>query len=210
MNVKPLPVPPTPDLRQQDLNEERAEESFNLLEYWRTIAKRKWSILGLAIAIAILASLVVSSVRPMYRATATVLMEPQKPKIVSIEEIYSGGGANREYMQNQVEILKSRELSLKVVEKLRLATDPEFDPRQQEPPYWKRWLASAGLNLDDPSTVSQGGPATPELEAAYKSAAAGRLRGMLSVDPVRGSQLVRISIDSYDPPTAARVANAVA
>ncbi len=56
--------------------------------------------------------------RPLYRSTATLLIEQGKAKIVSIEEVYSQGLMQREYYQTQVEILKSDELARKVVRKL--------------------------------------------------------------------------------------------
>src|SRR5688572_20851423 len=93
-----LPQPPEPD-----------ESGRNLLDYWRAISKRQWSILGLTFLVAILAWLVVSSMRPQYRATATILIEQGKSKVVSIEEVYSQGAAQREYHQTQVEILKSED-----------------------------------------------------------------------------------------------------
>ncbi len=212
MNVKPLPIPSAADPRPLDTQEEDVGESSNLLEYWRTINKRKWSILGLALAITLLAYLFVSSIRPTFRAGTTILIEQQRNKIVSIEDLYSGV-SNRDNLQTQMEILKSRELAVKVAEKLKLARHPEFDPRQEEPPYWKRWLASAGLNLADI------GLAAPEVDgvkdkdmasdAAVMPAVVGRILGQLSVEPTRNSQLVRVGFDSYDPQTAAGVANAV-
>jgi polysaccharide biosynthesis transport protein len=89
----------------------RPEEAFDLLEYWRAIAKRRWSILGLTVLVGILALLIVNNMRPLYRATATLLIEQGKSKVVSIEEVYSQGFAQREYYQTQAEILKSEELA---------------------------------------------------------------------------------------------------
>ncbi|MGP1677973.1 MAG: Wzz/FepE/Etk N-terminal domain-containing protein, partial [Burkholderiales bacterium] len=78
-------------------------ESFDLLEYWRTVTKHKWAILGLALAIALLTLLVVSSIKPTYRSTVTLLIEAGKNKVVSIEEVYAGMSGNREYFQTQAE-----------------------------------------------------------------------------------------------------------
>src|ERR1700754_3316684 len=94
----------------------RGDDGLDFVTYWRAVSKRRWSILGLTILVAILAWLVVSAMRPQYRATATILIEQGKSKTVSIEEIYSQGGLQREYYQTQVEILKSDDLAKKVAQ----------------------------------------------------------------------------------------------
>ena len=184
-------------------------ESFDLLEYWRSISKHKWAILGLALAIALLTLLVVSSIKPSYRSTVTLLIEAGKNKIVSIEEVYAGMSGNREYFQTQAEILKSRELAEKVVVKMKLSTDPEFDPRQQEPPYWKKWLTSAGVTPDR-FGFGDTDEKTPPDEAAIAKGVIGAVQKRLQVEPVRLSQLIRVSFEAHDPVLAAKVANAFA
>src|SRR5947209_6446623 len=84
-------------------------ESLDILSYWRAIGQRRWSILGLTLVVCVLTALVVASIRPEYRATASLLIEQGKSKIVSIEEVYSQGLIQREYFQTQVEILKSED-----------------------------------------------------------------------------------------------------
>ena len=82
-------------------------ETLDLVEYWRSITKRKWSILGLVVLAALITTLVVYSMRPLYRSTTVVMIEQNKAKVVSIEEVYNAmGGGNREYYQTQVEIIK--------------------------------------------------------------------------------------------------------
>ena len=209
MTAKPILIAPAHDPRLLgETREERAEESFDLLEYWRTVNKRKWSILGLALAIALLAALVVSAIRPSYRSTVTILMEPQTNKVVKIEEVYAGIGGNREFIQTQVEILKSRELAARVGQKLKLAVNPEFDPRQAEPVFWRRWIEAVGI---DPADFGMAAAKKLDIdEEAVAKSVTGRLQGGLTVEPVRASQLVRISYDAYDPQLAATIANTVA
>lgn len=201
-----MPVTNMNEPQQLELPQERPE-SADLLGYWRAIAKHKWAILGLALAVALLTSLVMSSIKPTYRATATALVEPNQNRIVSIEEAYSNVGAGREYLQTQAAIIKSSEIMEKVVAKLRLTTHPEFDPRQQEPPYWHKWLESIGI---DPAQVGleQVRPTVVD-EAALAKRVAGAVGARVAVDQVRGSQLVRVSVTAYDPQLAATVANTV-
>ncbi len=209
MNAKPVPIAAVPDIRPiEEEDEGRAEESFDLLEYWRIIAKRKWSIVGLALAITLLAALVGYSIRPIYRATATLLVEAQKNRVVAIEEVYPGVTGSREYFQTQAEILKSRELAAKVVQKLNLTKNPEFDPRQQEPPTWRRWLDNVSPNFAALGAGSGEDKAMSE-EAIYRQVVNG-FQSRITVEPVRLSQLIRVNFQSFDPKLAAQMANAVA
>ena len=215
MTPKPLAIAtapaPLPDPRLiGETGDERAQDSFDLLEYWRTIAKRKWSIVGLTVAVTLLAALVVFATRPTYRSTAMLLIEGQKNKVVGIEEVYAGmNSAGREYYQTQAEILKSREVTAKVVQKLKLAAHPEFDPRRQQPPVWKAWLGMAGVDADSLRAVVSGEGAATGKDPITK-AVISRVQRQLSVDLVRLSQLVRVSFDAYDPNLAAKIANSVA
>jgi uncharacterized protein involved in exopolysaccharide biosynthesis len=177
------------------------DQTLDLVEYWRSIDKRKWSILGLVVLVALIATLVVFSLRPLYRATAVVMIEQNKAKVVSIEEVYNAmGGGNREYYQTQVEIIKSRELARKVVEKLKLTTHPEYDPRQAQ--------SSDSLKLLNP--VNWFKSSVPMTEERVTQLVINDFMGDLQVQPVRNSQLVKISFTAYDKELAAKVPNTLA
>ncbi len=173
------------------------DKVLDIVEYWRAVAKRGWSIVGLALAVAILATLIVNSIRPSYRATATLLIEQGKAKVVSIEDVYSQGFTNREYFQTQAEILKSDELARKTVEKLKLTTDPDYDPRQARPGPLARFAAWFG----EPAPLTDSGV----LKAVTR-----RFKKDLEIQLVRNSQLVQISFTSHDKELAAKVPNALA
>ncbi len=175
-------------------------ETLDLVEYWRSITKRKWSILGLVLLVALITTLVVFSLKPLYRATATVMIEQSKSKVVSIEEVYNAmGGGNREYYQTQVEIIKSRELARKVVERLKLTTHPEYDPRQATNDGVKAWLPMNWFKSTEPLTEDQ------IVKRVIREFSAD-----LQVQPVRNSQLVQISFTSHDKELAALVPNTLA
>ena len=175
------------------------DETLDVVEYWRAIAKRRWSILGLTLLVAILTALIVSNMRPLYRATVTLLIEQGKSKVVSIEEVYSQGLLQREYYQTQAEILKSEDLARKVVRKLKLTTHPDFDPRQTVPSLMSR--ISASLLPQDELARS---------EDDILNGVVRRFKRDLQVQLVRNSQLVQISFLAHDKELAAKVPNALA
>lgn len=177
---------------------EQDDSTIDLLEYWRAISKRRWSILGITVVVTILAILVVFAMRPTYRGTASLLIEQGKSKVVSIEEVYSQGLVQREYFQTQVEILKSDELARKVIQKLQLTQHPDFDPRQLDPGFVTKTIKSI---------VGEGEPLT---EDAILKSVTGKFKDGLQVELLRNSHIARISFTAYDKALAARVPNAVA
>ncbi len=176
------------------------EQKLELLEYWRSITKRKWAISGLALMVALLAAVVAFGLAPIYKSTATVLIEAGKVKVLSFDDIYTNS-QQREHYQTQVEILKSRDVAERTARDLKLWEQPAFDPRLVKPGWRSRVMASLGMGEPTQKEWTQ--------EALEKSATAAVMRS-LTVEPVRMSQLVRVSFEAEDPAMAARVANSVA
>ncbi len=176
---------------------EDQEGRLELLEYWRSIVKQKKQIATFALALALLAGVVVFVLTPIYRSTATVLIEANKSKVTAIEDVYSGISQNREHVQTQVEIIKSREVAIRTIKRLKLWEQPEFDPRAKG----DSLLGSIGIGGAEPKEW------TDHLlaEAIYPG-----FSKRLTVELVRLSQLVKISFDAESPQLAAQIANAVA
>lgn len=179
-----------------------ADSEIDLLEYWRSISKRKWAILLFGVVVALLAGVVVFSLTPVYRATTTVLIESNKAKVVSIEDVYSGMSQNREYFQTQAEIIKSREVAMKTIKAMRLWDHPEFDPRTREVGAVQKLLRATGV-VAEPEPIEWNDKNMAEAVYAQFST-------HMSVELVRQSQLAKISFESASPEMASRVANTLA
>jgi len=178
------------------------DDEIDLQQYLYVLSKYKWSILGFTFALSLLVMLVVFSVAPTFKATATILIEAQGQKVVSIEEVYGLPGVNREYFETQNRILQSRYLADKVVDQLNIPKHPEFDPTvektdiQLDPRAWipKDWL----------------GTSEPPNEHSIQSRIVSAFMGRLTVKPIRFSQLIEISFEANDPELTAKVANTLA
>lgn len=118
----------------------------DVVRYLRTLNRYKWGMLMVVIAVGMLAAMYASSLRPIYRATATVMLEMGKPKIVSTQELFEAyNGTTRDYFLTQFEIIKSRELAERLVRVMQLAKHPEYDPRQQAKPWYAEWVPARFL-----------------------------------------------------------------
>jgi succinoglycan biosynthesis transport protein ExoP len=193
--VQPLYVP-------IDRPEQDADRLAEQLRFWRrSISKHKWSALGLAAAIALLTTLIVFVIQPTYRSTATLMLESNKSKVVSIEEVYSSMSSNREYYQTQAEILKSEELARRIVVKMKLVDHPVMDPRQNQ---------DSGLSFRKLLPASWLGEEESWSPERLQAAVIARFKKELTIELVRNSQLIKISYESHDKEFAANAANWVA
>ncbi len=181
------------------------DEEIDLKQYWHLLRKYLWTILGISSLVAVLVALFVSSLRPVYRSTATLLVEGQGSKALSLEEIYRADAYQNEYFQTQVEILKSRDLARKVIARLKLGEKPEFlgYPEEKQKPLlpWREWLdwmpALKSLSsVNDAKTTVAPDP-EEGLIGAFKS--------RLTAVPRRNTQLVDINFESNDPRLAKNI-----
>ncbi|MBC8057730.1 MAG: hypothetical protein H7Y61_14240, partial [Rhizobiales bacterium] len=168
--------------------------------YWRSVRKRVWQILILALVLTVGAIIYAQSIQPVFRSTTTLLIEAGKSKILSIEEVYSAVSQDREYYQTQVEILRSRDVARRTVVSTKLWDEPEFDPRRPAGGIVARLKAMVVVSPEQ-------APWTPERLA---DETVGRYLAAVSIEPVRLSQLVKISFEATDPALAAKMADATA
>ncbi|ELP1739732.1 exopolysaccharide regulatory tyrosine autokinase VpsO [Vibrio cholerae] len=187
------------------------EEVIDIRQYFNVLLNYKWRILLFSVMVTAITLLFVLSMRSEYTARATILIESTQAKAVSIEEVYGLDTKSQEYYLTQIEILKSDTIAQEVIERLDLASDPEFDlsPESDASPSLKERLVEwmpflQGFKQEE--TV-----ADPDLEAYRQN----RLilykfkRGM-EISPIRKTQLVNIYYTAGDPKLAAKIANEIA
>ena len=185
-----------------------AGENIDFTHYIRMLMHNKWRI---AIFVFLVTSIVIVIVKPMksiYRADTTVIIETNRNSIEELQDVYASGPRGREYYETQYEIIKSRALIEKVVDRLQLTRHPEYDPRQTKES--KSFFSLAGvINLFKPSqeAVELG---DDEFEAEIRRELVSNFKQSLSVEPLYGTLLVNIAYTSHDRELAAQVANAVA
>ena len=175
----------------------------DVVRYLRTLNRYKWGILLVVIAVGMLASMYASSLRPIYRSTATLMLEMGKPKVISNQDLFEAyNGTTRDYFLTQFEIIKSREFAERLVNTMQLTKNPEYDPRQQAKPWYADWVPAQFLPAAAP-----GKPPNPQ---DLTESVVAQVMANISLQPVRNTQLVRLSFDSHDPVLAERVPNTLA
>ena len=185
-------------MKSAGMNSHAAVEVIDLSHYWQVIRRQLKKIILFSAVITAIAVLVALAMTPVYRATATILIEAQEAKVLSIEEVYGLGSASDEYYQTQFEILKSRELAKRTVLELGLVENPEFNPAH---PANKKSFSIKEMIL---------GEAEPLTEEEILAKTVDTFWEAVSISPVRKTQLVKVSVESESAEMARVAANAMA
>ncbi|MDE2185023.1 MAG: GumC family protein, partial [Alphaproteobacteria bacterium] len=181
------------------------EPGFSLVDFLRVVRVRHRIILGTAITVIALVTIVVLQLTPLYSSTAVVMLDERKNNVADTAAVLSGLTDSQSTIQNQVQILTSLELAGRVVDKLKLQQDPEFNPS----------LSGLGTILKYVNPLNWL-PASPKTQAdaqgqdLERAKIIHRLLDHLSVDPIGLSTAMKVSFESENANKAAQIANAIA
>ena len=93
---------------------ESINEQLNLTHYWIILLKYKRLFFILPALFAVLSYLVSLQINPIFKSSATLVIEESGKNIINIQEVYAGGqstfGGSNNYINNQIQILESDEV----------------------------------------------------------------------------------------------------
>lgn len=206
------------------------EGEMHLRDYWSTIRKRLWLIIGLALIVSTIAALRQAKQPDVYQARARVQVDNEnyspalgasKGNAYYVDNSYM----DPEYFNTQVQILTSPSLLRRVAKTLDLEHNRSFlDAPVESRSMLQSVLAMLGfqktkqpgkttLTLPDTSgsaltsvSSSADDPAEIERLAPYVDS----LQGMLEVDQVKKTRLIDLRATHTDPAVATKIANATA
>src|SRR3989304_3517226 len=124
-----------------DLREE--EQAPSLLDYWRVLRKRRWTV-G-AILLLVVVTVMIGTLRqtPVYRATAVLQIDRESQNILNFQDFVADIDPwDETYLETFYNLIQSRSLAGRVVEKLQLDQSPEF---QATPSWWDHLWPRAEL-----------------------------------------------------------------
>jgi len=182
-----------------DITDHDPEENIQLLDYWRTIVLRRWTIFAVLSTVVTLTVIYTLKQTPIYSATASVQIDKENPNVLSFKGVYDIETESDDTLRTQYEILKSRRLARRVIEDLKLDRTEEFQP--SEPSILSSALSSVRSFLSPKPKVES---KEPDMLRPVVTAYLRRL----FVEPVRQARLVNIRFESKDPELAARIINA--
>ncbi|WP_417450173.1 GumC family protein [Kordiimonas sp.] len=180
------------------------------LVLWR----RKWIIINTVIFAVVLAVIVVLQLTPRYTAQAILAIETRQNRVVDLEAVMSGMGTDQAAIKTEIDVLESRRLIGKLVDRLKLVEDPEFNmdliegggflsainPLSYMPDAW----SNAILGKNNANSTPE------ELAQATRARVIDQVLGQLSVTNPPRSYTLQISAESTSAKKAAIIANALA
>jgi capsular exopolysaccharide synthesis family protein len=189
------------------------EDSGVGLREYLSLFKRHWLAIALITLLGVVfGGLKAMSESPVYQASVTMLVEPDLSRLASTEGM-AWAGAWRFY-ETQYELLRSRALAERVVDKLGLIH------RREQLEAILNWTSPLDEMFDRAkATITGASPkpfpppdagtqtVTPGQEQRRRDALASMVQGGVGVVGGDKTQLVRVSFDSRDPELAAEVAN---
>ena len=165
-----------------------AGAGMNLAAYWQVIRKR-WKLVTLVVTIVTGVVFIWTYRQPrIYASTCSIIIDPMAPKVLTgvtdVVELGTGSyWANREFYETQRRIMASKEVAQRVVERLGLASDPDFPAPG---------AAAAAAKAGTPRDI------------------AAALIGETSIQTPRDSRVASIVVEDRRPDRAAQIANAIA
>lgn len=186
-------------------------------------------IIGCGFVAAVLMALVIAQQTPMYKASSRLILDTRTFKVLSTEGALGGVDTlNMGAIQSELEVISSEFVIGRVVDKLGLASNPDFngtkppgvldsalDPIRE---LWNSGISSLLAPAPPPPTPAQAPRPAPgarpdraaEASDPRRQAAIGAVAGRLSVNLLGRTFVILITAESPDGTMSARIANAVA
>jgi succinoglycan biosynthesis transport protein ExoP len=174
------------------------EVEADFADLGRALWRKKFMILGVTLLAAAAALVVVNAITPRYRSESRLLLEARENVFLRAEAEKNQGERptiDPEAVTSQVQLVLSRDLARKVIEKEKLADNPEFNGGA--PGVFGALLGALGIGPDRSAMTRE----ELTLETYYDR---------LSVQAVEKSRVIAIDFSSANAQLAADVANAIA
>jgi uncharacterized protein involved in exopolysaccharide biosynthesis len=139
---------------------------LDLRHYLLVVWKRKWLILAVLGVTVGSAWVFQAQQTPIFQATATVMIEPEPPRVMNIQDVTPGGGSSGEYYATQYRVITSRPIAEATIDRLKLkdripaigrSRDPvrAFTARAVVTPVRATRLVGVGFQLPDPELAAE-------------------------------------------------------
>lgn len=186
------------------------EDYLDISQILRAVRRQAWLGIVFVLGGVALAVAYIATAQPLYTAYATILLDEERAELLDLVSSLPSAVMGDAAVQSEVEILKSHELALRVVERLDLVERRE--ELAVEPTPLNRAVGAArgfvGSMLDSLSGAPEGGAAAVDEETlrAPERRVADLVRGNLEVDRVGRSYVLELSYTAPSPQLAAEIA----
>jgi len=214
---RPLDRPLT-DLNQSKSYGVSGTESNAMRDYFFVVVKRKWLVLSLVLVITSLVAIQMFRSPSIYEGEATIRIEPKPRSVLQTKEIIINAQSDPNFWGTQLKLLENPALARQVVLTLDLQNNPAFFGGQTQGGIFAslRKIFSGEKKTAAPTSQS-GLSVVGESEVGTNSLTPEQLSklepyedsiiGSETIEPVQGTNLVRIKFVHADPELAQKIAN---
>ena len=175
----------------------RGWDGFQYEDLTRVLRNRGHLIRNVALGALALTLLVLILLPSHYASSALVMLDPRKNTVTDLSAVLSDLPTDSASVQNQIQVLSSRDLAAQVVDKLDLMQDEEFNA----PP---TLIALNPVHWLFPADETEA-----DAEVRQFNNTVDNFLKKLSVEAVGLSTTMSVTFTSRDPAKAARIANAL-
>jgi len=143
---------------------------------------------------------------PIYTSSAVVMLETRQEQTVDLEAALSGLSSNQASVNTEVEVFRSRGLAEKLVRKLDLVSDPEFNGQLRPSPTFSIGILIGGLK----KMIFGTSPIKEPDERRILDAVIDGVLDKISVSNIRQSYVFKIAAVTQQPEKSALMANTLA
>lgn len=197
-----------------------APEGDNVLSVQRVlraVRRRLGVMIGVFVLTFALVAIHAFQLQAAYTATSRVIINSRDQNVVDIGAVLSGMPANTAILDTEAEILRSRTLLEKVVQRLDLINDPEFNGAKREPNEWDQRINGVKsfirglLPFGRAADADDGEPQDPAVaERAELDGVISSVRNAIWVNRVGATFIIEISATTADPKKSALLSNTLA
>ncbi|MFC1813026.1 GumC family protein [Thermodesulfobacteriota bacterium] len=205
-------------------------KEIDLRKYLRVLLKRKWIIISVFAVIVLATGMNATTVIPLYRGTARIVIEKRNPNLVSVQEVMALDAGGKDYLETQLMVIKSRIVAAEVIQRLDLENNPDFFPKSNKNFFAniktffnniiqssQKWLISL-MNTEQRRKREVSDQTDAILKKANvfstdvktrppSSGFVSKFIDRVNAKPVKGTRLVDVSFTAPEPKLAARIAN---
>lgn len=180
--------------------------TFQLADLFRLIDARRQLITRVALGV-ILCGLAAAIILPTtWSSSSVVMLDSRKNNITDLSAVLSQLSADPASMQNQLQLLQSRELAAEVITRLKLDNDPEFNPAIAQPSLVQ--LVGMMASLVNPKNWFEND--TPVNGVVSRDRIIDTFLKHVSANAEGLSTTITVTATSRDPAKAALIANTLA
>jgi uncharacterized protein involved in exopolysaccharide biosynthesis len=179
-----------------------AEASFSYADFLRVLDERRSLIRNITLAVCALTLLVLLYLPTLYSSSAVVMLDQRKNNVADLSSVLSALPTDPSSVQ--IQVLSSRDLARRVIGKLKLYDDPEFNPAMNR---------NGAPDIGDVVRLLNPANWNPPRQAGADSerdAIVSVFLSRLDVSALGLSTSITVTFTSRDPAKAALIANTLA